>query len=70
VQCALHQKSIVDDILSMSKLDSNLLIITPIAVQPTKIVQNALDMLASEARSAGVTMKMNIEDSYKDLSID
>ena len=70
VQCALHQKRIVNDILSMSKLDSNLLIITPVAVQPTKIVQEALNMLASEARSARITMKLNIEDSYKDLGVD
>jgi signal transduction histidine kinase len=70
VQCALHQKRIVDDILIMSKLDSNLLIITPVAVQPTKIVQEALNMVASEARSARITMKLNIEDSYKDLGVD
>jgi signal transduction histidine kinase len=70
VQCALHQKRIVDDILIMSKLDSNLLIITPVAVQPSKIVQDALNMLASEARSAHITLEMNIEDSYKNLGID
>lgn len=70
VQCALHQKRIVDDILCMSKLDSNLLMITPVAVQPTKIVQDTLNMLASEARRACITMKMNIEDSYKDLGVD
>ena len=70
VQCVLHQKRIIDDILSMSKMDSNLLIITPVAVQPTKIVQEALNMLASEARSARITMKLNINDSYKDLGID
>jgi CheY-like chemotaxis protein len=60
----------VDDILCMSKLDSNLLIITPVAVQPTKIVQDSVNMLASEARSAHITMKLNIESSYKDLAVD
>jgi signal transduction histidine kinase/CheY-like chemotaxis protein len=70
VQCALHQKRIVDDILSMSKLDSNLLIIAPVAVQPTKIVQDALNMLASEARTACITLKLSIEDSYKGLGVD
>jgi len=70
VQCALHQKRIIDDILIMSKLDSNLLMITPVAVQPTKIVQDALNMLASEARSACIEMKLDIEDSYRDLGVD
>jgi len=32
--CAQHQKRIVDDILTLSKLDSALLIVTPVAVQP------------------------------------
>ena len=37
--CAQHQKSIVDDILTISKLDSNLLLITPVSIRPVKIVQ-------------------------------
>jgi len=37
--CAQHQKSIVDDILTISKLDSNLVLITPIPVRPVKIFQ-------------------------------
>lgn len=32
--CAQHQKRIVDDILSVSKLDSQLLIVTPVDCQP------------------------------------
>jgi PAS domain S-box-containing protein len=42
--CVQHQKSIVDDILTVSKLDSNLLLITPIAVQPTAIIHRAMNM--------------------------
>ena len=37
--CAQHQKSIVDDILTISKLDSNLVLITPVPVRPVKILQ-------------------------------
>lgn len=37
--CAQHQKGIVDDILTISKLDSNLLVISPVPIQPVKIVQ-------------------------------
>ncbi len=32
--CAQHQKRIVDDILTLSKLDSALLIVTPVTLQP------------------------------------
>jgi len=37
--CAQHQKSIVDDILTISKLDSNLVLITPVPVRPVKVLQ-------------------------------
>lgn len=37
--CAQHQKNIVDDILTISKLDSNLLMIAPVSIQPVKVVQ-------------------------------
>jgi signal transduction histidine kinase len=44
--CVQHQKSIVDDILTVSKLDSNLLRITPIHAQPIIVVQRSMAMLA------------------------
>jgi hypothetical protein len=40
-----HQKSIVDDVLTVSKLDSNLLRITPIPAQPIIVVQRSMAML-------------------------
>jgi signal transduction histidine kinase len=43
--CVQHQKSIVDDILTVSKLDSNLLRITPIPSQPIIVVQRSMAML-------------------------
>jgi signal transduction histidine kinase len=29
VSCSLHQKRVIDDVLTLSKLDSNLILITP-----------------------------------------
>ncbi|KAK5083305.1 hypothetical protein LTR16_008283, partial [Cryomyces antarcticus] len=42
ILCAQHQKRIVDDVLTLSKLDSNLLVITPDQVKPIELVQKAL----------------------------
>ena len=36
--CGAHQKRIVDDILTLSKLDSALLMVTPVLCQPVSIV--------------------------------
>ncbi|KAK1758611.1 hypothetical protein QBC47DRAFT_375225 [Echria macrotheca] len=69
VGCAQHQKRIVDDILTMSKLDSKLLAITPITVNPIQMVQEALKMFEVEARRVDIALGMVVDQSYRDLDI-
>ncbi|KAK4168611.1 putative signal transduction histidine-protein kinase [Cladorrhinum sp. PSN259] len=69
VGCAQHQKRIVDDILTMSKLDSKLLAITPITVNPIIMVQEALKMFEIEARRVDIDLSMVVDQSYRDLKI-
>ncbi|KAK3336395.1 putative histidine kinase group protein [Cercophora scortea] len=69
VGCAQHQKRIVDDILTMSKLDSKLLAITPITVDPLQIVKEALKMFEVEARRVDINLSMVVDKSYYDLGI-
>jgi PAS domain S-box-containing protein len=68
--CAQHQKRIVDDILTLSKLDSALLIVTPVAVQPVAVVQRALKMFEGELETNDIAMEFRMETSYLDLGID
>ena len=68
--CAQHQKRIVDDILTLSKLDSALLIVTPVAVQPVAVVQRALKMFEGELETNDIAMEFRMEKSYLDLGID
>jgi PAS domain S-box-containing protein len=68
--CANHQKRIVDDILTLSKLDSNLLLVTPVDVQPVVVVQNVLKMFEAELTTNDISGQFCIEQSYKDLGID
>lgn len=69
VSCAQHQKRIVDDILTMSKLDSNLLTITLITVDPIKMVKEALKMFEVEARRVDIDLSMIVDPSYQTLGI-
>ncbi|CAN9205051.1 unnamed protein product [Alternaria sp. RS040] len=55
--CVQHQKSIVDDVLTVSKLDSNLLRIAPIPAQPIIIAKN-------------IDFKFIPHPSVRDLDID
>ncbi|KAK4204031.1 putative signal transduction histidine-protein kinase [Triangularia verruculosa] len=68
--CASHQKRIVDDILTLSKLDSNLLLVTPVDVQPIMVVQNVLRMFEAELQSNDITGEFIVEDSYRALELD
>ncbi|KAK4220068.1 putative histidine kinase [Rhypophila decipiens] len=68
--CASHQKRIVDDILTLSKLDSKLLLVTPVDVQPVVVVQNVMRMFEAELASNDITGEFRIEQSYHDLKID
>ncbi|KAI7154666.1 histidine kinase [Hortaea werneckii] len=70
ILCGQHQKRIVDDILTLSKLDASLLVISPDKVQPPKLVQKAFKMYESEISRAGITTRLCLEPSYQDLNVD
>ncbi|KAI1101002.1 hypothetical protein F4804DRAFT_348041 [Jackrogersella minutella] len=70
IACAQHQKRIVDDILTMSKLDSNLLSITPITVNPILIAREAFKMFEVEARRVDIDLTMVVDRSYTELNIE
>lgn len=63
--CASHQKRIVDDILTLSKLDSNLLAVTPVDEQPVKVVQRALKMFESELMAHDIELFFKVDDSFE-----
>ncbi|KAM3088426.1 hypothetical protein ACMFMG_000070 [Clarireedia jacksonii] len=68
--CAQHQKRIVDDILTLSKLDSALLVVTPVPTQPISVAQRAIKMFEGDMEKHDISVEFLIEDSYRDLSID
>ncbi|KAK8061356.1 two-component system protein B [Apiospora phragmitis] len=70
LSCTQHQSRIVDDILTMSKMDSNLLSVTPTTVNPILIVKEAFNMFRVEARSVDINLTMTVDPSYTDLNIE
>ena len=69
-QCAQHMRHIVDDILTVSKLDSGLLVITPVDAQPESVIRHAVKMFDSEAKAAGVDLFFTVDRSYRILGMD
>lgn len=58
--CASHQKRVVDDILTMSKLDSTRLMITPVDVMPEALVQEAMKMFEQESLMHDIKLFMEV----------
>ncbi|RMZ67557.1 sensory transduction histidine kinase [Pyrenophora seminiperda CCB06] len=69
-QCAQHMRHIVDDILTISKLDSGLLDMTPVIAQPENVARHAVKMFDAEARAAGIELSLVVGQSYRDLDVD
>lgn len=64
VYCALHQKHVIDDILTLSKLDSDLLLITPIMAEPEKLVQQALKIFEVQSAAADIQLSTQTRPSF------
>lgn len=68
--CAQHQKRIIDDVLTLSKLDSGLLVICPVEVQPVETIKQALKMFDSELLKSDIKLEYELLPNYQTLNID
>ncbi|KAF1988919.1 hypothetical protein K402DRAFT_419252 [Aulographum hederae CBS 113979] len=68
--CVSHQKNIVDDILSFSKLDASMLSLSPRSVQPKIILADSLKMFQPELRKMSILFDYAVDYSYQDFAVD
>ncbi|OBT46507.1 hypothetical protein VE00_03337 [Pseudogymnoascus sp. WSF 3629] len=69
ILCANHQKRIIDDVLTLSKLNSSLLLVTPDDVQPVEVVTRAMKMFERELLTHKITLDFQVADEYWELGI-
>ncbi|KAF2154440.1 hypothetical protein K461DRAFT_320558 [Myriangium duriaei CBS 260.36] len=69
VLCAQHQKRIVDDILTLSKLDSNLLVISPDKSHVPTLIQRCFKMYEAELDRVEIEARLEIEEGYREMAI-
>lgn len=67
--CAMHQKRIIDDILTLSKLDSKLLSISPTQVNPVSFLQEISKIFGLESRREQVELHTIKDSSLSRLKI-
>lgn len=70
VLCAQHQKRIVDDILTLSKLDASLVELCPEKVCLPPLLEKSLKMFEADIARVGTQTEVIIEPSYTDLQVD
>ena len=68
ILCTQHQKRIIDDILTLSKLHSDLLLITPVEVQPGSVIESALKIFDVNYRKP-TSVRLKAEPSYSELAV-
>ena len=67
--CAQHQGRIINDVLTLSKLDSGLLLVSAIPTQPVKTMQQVLKMFEAEVQSHEMALSFQVEDSFIALDV-
>lgn len=65
--CSAHQRRIVDDILTYSKLDSSLLNMTPVLINPLEIVKLVTQMFKNEAVASDIELDSVCHSSFESL---
>jgi signal transduction histidine kinase/CheY-like chemotaxis protein len=69
LQCANHQKRIIDDVLTLSRLDSMLLSFTPTPIQPLKLVNTIGGIFEAEVRAEHITYSAASDGSLSRLKV-
>lgn len=70
LSCSMHQKRVTDDILSLSKLDSNLLQVSPSTVRATEMLDNVSNFFAVEAGREKIVLETQLDESLKECNIE
>ena len=68
--CAQHQGRIINDVLTLSKLDSAMLQVSPAPTRPFTVVERALKMFEGELVSHSIELSFAVESSYDKFAID
>ncbi|KAF2631616.1 hypothetical protein BU25DRAFT_488189 [Macroventuria anomochaeta] len=67
--CANHQKRIVDDVLTLSKLDARLLQVYPESTNPIKLYREILGLFAPEIRASAMNTNFMVGEGYNRLEL-
>ncbi|KAL8846112.1 MAG: hypothetical protein Q9221_008780 [Calogaya cf. arnoldii] len=68
--CAQQQNRILNDVLTLSKLDAGILPVTASLAQPLVVARNTLKMFEGELQSSNIEWNFVADETYKQTAID
>ncbi|ORX86570.1 hypothetical protein K493DRAFT_291249 [Basidiobolus meristosporus CBS 931.73] len=68
--CAQHQKKIADDVLHMSKINMNLLVLSKTKLRPIEVVTNVMRMFETEVCLKEIDLRFVVAEGYTRMEVD
>ena len=68
--CCVHMTRLIDDVLTLSKLDNQFLIITPVPSRPTQFIRETLQIFKGEMQSKEIESELQTSSAFAELQID
>lgn len=70
ILCAQHQKRIVDDVLTLSKLEHMMLLISPHPTEPSVVVEGTMKMFEADLQAHEIKIAVHAEAGLRENSVD
>ncbi|KAJ6089216.1 hypothetical protein N7499_004063 [Penicillium canescens] len=68
--CISHQKRILDDVLTFSKIDSSMLLLSPRSIQPNKYFAGPISLFRPQLQRNDIHFDYQADSSYADCGIE
>jgi signal transduction histidine kinase len=70
LMCAKHQKRIVDDVLTLSKMEYTMLSVSPLPIQLPVLIQKWMKMLETQISSSDIQISIQAQPSLKEIGVE
>lgn len=68
--CCHHQRRVIDDVLTLSKMNTKMLQITLDENDPLQVVSSVVRIFSGDAKKQGISLVLKVEDSLQQMAID
>lgn len=66
--CCQHQRRVIDDVLTLSKMNADMLTITAVESNPIEVVNSVIKMFSGDARKQDIILHTEVESSLHEMS--